>query len=198
MGATNFEMDVASGAGTVRMTETGEHICFPAYLICQPSAWLQNETVVDMCYSTNIVGVRVTNPTSNSWAGAIQHSSDGGANYSNMECRSCTGGTVLTASIVVDGGTGGAAQATTQCLGGATCDLIAAAGWCGGDTRTCAILPTAVRHSILVSTGHLSRRRHRLCHRPRLRVSSPPRRACSLRCTRGTPTRLLVWPRTGR
>ena len=130
MEAVSFEMDVASAPGTVSMTDVQRHICFPAYIICQPSVHAQGEIVLDGCYTDNIVGVRVTNPTNNSWAGSIEYSSDGGATYNALECRGCTpGSTTTSARIVVDGGTHGGAQATTQCLGRAICDLHATWGW---------------------------------------------------------------------
>ena len=129
MEAVSFEMDVASAPGTVSMTDVLRHICYPAYVICQPSVHAQSETLLDDCYTDNIVGVRVTNPTTNSWAGAIEYSSDGGATYAALECRGCTGSTATSARIVVDGGTHGGAQATTQCLDRAICDLHATWGW---------------------------------------------------------------------
>jgi len=115
MGATSFEMNVASAAGTLRMTEVGVSICFPAYIICRPSVWARNESVVDACYPDSVVGVRLVNPTADAWAGAVEHSSDGGATYEALECRGgCTGSTAATARIVVDGDADGAGLATTR------------------------------------------------------------------------------------
>ena len=115
MGAESFEMNVASAAGTVRMTESGTHICFPAYIICKPSVWARNETVADVCYADNIVGVHVTNPTPDAWAGSVLYSSDGGVTYDALVCRGCAGSATNTTDIVVSGSNDGRELATTRC-----------------------------------------------------------------------------------
>ena len=83
--------------------------------------WVQGSTVLDASYHT-LSGVRVRNPTSNAWVGAIEYSSDGGVSYAPFVCMDCTTGS-STARIAVDGDSNAGKYAPTTCFGGATCAL---------------------------------------------------------------------------
>ena len=64
------------------------------------------DVVLDTCFG-NVQSLIVTGPTTNAWAGSIQVSIDGGANYNSMLCDNCTnsnGGSIFpTTFIVIDG-----------------------------------------------------------------------------------------------
>ena len=83
-------------------------------------SWAKGSTVLDAWYHT-LSGVRVRNPTTDGWVGAIEYSSDGGVTYAPFVCTDCTKGS-STALIAVDGDSSSAGHPTT-CLGGATCTL---------------------------------------------------------------------------
>ena len=87
--------------------------------------YTQDEVVIDECYS-GLVGVQVTGPDTNAWAGSIVSSVDYKASYSPMKCTDCTGTVDTTEYIVVDGNDNGSGD--TECLngiGGNVCTLIA-------------------------------------------------------------------------
>ena len=86
----NGDLDVIldSGGGFVTVASAGS------------GDWNFGEVVLNSCY-TIIVGLRVTNPTTDGWLGSIEYSSDGGESYGYLECSSCNGGTITTASIWV-------------------------------------------------------------------------------------------------
>ena len=87
--------------------------------------YTQDEVVLDECYS-GLVGVQVTGPDTNAWAGSIVSSVDYKASYSPMKCTDCTGTLDTTEYIVVDGNDNGSGD--TECLdgiGGNVCTLIA-------------------------------------------------------------------------
>ena len=86
--------------------------------------YTQDEVVIDECYS-GLVGVQVTGPDTNAWAGSIVSSVDYKASYSPMKCTDCTGTLDTTEYIVVDGNGDGIGD--TECLngiGGNVCTLI--------------------------------------------------------------------------
>jgi len=85
------------------------------------ASWSSGETVVQACYAT-LNAVRVTNPTTDAWAGSVYLSEDGGE-YLPLFCSDCTE-EGSSAYIAVDGDGNGAFLASTNCLNGAWCSLI--------------------------------------------------------------------------
>ena len=82
--------------------------------------WATGSTVVQTCYTT-LLGVRVTNPSTNGWIGDIEVSE--GSGYMPLNCTDCNV-KGSTADIVVDGDSNGAGMAANECLNGATCTLV--------------------------------------------------------------------------
>lgn len=80
------------------------------------------EAVLDMCFPSFDL-IQVSNPTNNAWTGSIMASIDGGSIFNYLECTNCAGAT-STEKIVVDGDSNGGTQASTQCMGGISCDLV--------------------------------------------------------------------------
>ncbi len=70
-----LEVSVDSGYGYVKVTPSEVTFFSP------------DEIVVDKCFAS-IVGVQVSNPTTNGWAGYIEVSSDKKKTYSSMICKS--------------------------------------------------------------------------------------------------------------
>ena len=112
-----LDVEVDDGSGYASVTKKGAY-------------WRKGVVVLDASYST-LLGVRVHNPTTNAWIGAIEYSdrlvwahdsSDGGAIYVPFVCTDCTEGS-STARIAVDGNSDAAGLAPTTCLGSATCTL---------------------------------------------------------------------------
>ena len=81
--------------------------------------WAREEVVLDASYHT-LLGVRVRNPATNGWIGAIEYSLDDGVTYTPFVCTDCTKG-YSTARIAVDGDSD--FSGPTTCLDGATCTL---------------------------------------------------------------------------
>jgi len=79
------------------------------------------DIVVDQCYD-KLINVQVNSQNSNAWTGNIELSTDRKVSYFPFECAYCTGRT-NSMHIVVDGDGSGTYQATTWCIGGATCTM---------------------------------------------------------------------------
>ena len=100
---------VDSGSGYVEVSTPGKY-------------YGQGATVIDQCFDT-IVGVQVSNQSTDTWAGVFELSTDGKATYVPLICSDCTG-TTNTMPIVVDGNDDATELGyTTWCFGGAKCTL---------------------------------------------------------------------------
>jgi len=77
----------------------------------------KGQVVLDECY-VGLLGVQVTNPQTNAWAGSIEYSINDQSSYSAMICDDCTGTVETTEYIVVDGNSDGSGD--TKCLNGNT------------------------------------------------------------------------------
>jgi hypothetical protein len=63
MGATSFDVSAYDGAASIRISESGTHICFLAYIVCRAAVWPAESTVIDTCVREPIVATQVCNPT---------------------------------------------------------------------------------------------------------------------------------------
>ena len=91
-------------------------------VVTSGKSWGLNETVFEACYAT-LLGVRVTNPTSDAWQGLVEILDEEGR-YVPLECVDCGTGSSTT-KIIVDGDSyTGSNTARTKCLDASTCTLI--------------------------------------------------------------------------
>jgi len=77
----------------------------------------EGETVLDQCFDT-IVGVQVSNDSTNGWVGSFELSRDGKASYHQLMCSDCSGNSNAM-PIAVDGN----GDSLSGCLDGKNCTL---------------------------------------------------------------------------
>ena len=100
---------VDSGSGYVTVSMPGQ-------------TYGQGATVIDQCFHT-IVGVQVSNQSTDGWTGVFELSTDGKATYFLLICSDCTG-TTNTMPIAVDGNDDATDLGpTTWCFEGEKCTL---------------------------------------------------------------------------
>mmetsp|Transcript_30341 Transcript_30341/g.54959 ORF Transcript_30341/g.54959 Transcript_30341/m.54959 type:complete len:368 (-) Transcript_30341:29-1132(-) len=127
-GLVNILVD--SGDGYVPASTSGKY-------------YTQSEVVVDQCFADMLVGVKVTNPTTNDWVGSILFSTDEKATYAPFLCDDCTGSMKTADPITVNGDAVGRNDSTAQCLNGASCSLLAKEIPDTTTTESTAVLSTA-------------------------------------------------------
>ena len=81
----------------------------------------KQEVVIDACYK-DLKNLKLTNPTTNAWAGKIEITVGGESMM--IKCQGCAGSSFLKkGSIVVDGNSDSKEQSDTQCFNGDYCIL---------------------------------------------------------------------------
>ena len=81
------------------------------------------EVVLDECYQSVEVLIKVSGPSNTGWRGTIEFSTDNKAMYTPFNCADCTGDSDLAAPIAVDKNSNGGSEDIANCLDGNVCNL---------------------------------------------------------------------------
>lgn len=85
-------------------------------------SYSRGQEVLNQCYN-DVHAIQITTDSTNAWVGSVELSVNGGKTFFPGTCTTCGGTTRSTAKLVIDGNTDDKSQASTQCLGGKTCEI---------------------------------------------------------------------------